>query len=258
MRVRDFMSIDPLVVDPGISVAEALDKMSERDIWSPVVLKDGNVLGFLTERDILSGIITTGVYPGTVKVGDVMSKRYGALKAEETLAEAARAMIKAKARLVVLKDGELKGIVTAADMVRGYAESTSIGPLLRPYATWKVAKVHSQASVREAARIMKAERIGSLLVEESGKFIGIFTERDAVKRYLLGGGDPFDPVGDYSTKELITLDADATLADAARLMTENKIKRIPLKEEGEIRGIITARDVVEAIWRITSGEELAP
>lgn len=258
MRVRDFMSRDPLTIDPGISVAGALDKMRERDVWSPVVIKDGEVIGFLTERDIISSIITTGVDKGLVKVGDVMSKRYGILRPEETLADAAKAMMKVKARLVVLENGELKGVVTAADIVRAYAESTSTGPRLRPYATWKVIKVHPQASVREAARILKAERIGSLLLEEGGKIVGIFTERDAVKRYLLSDGDPCDPVGNYSTRELITLDANSSLADASRLMAENGIKRIPLEEEGEIKGIITARDVVEAIWRMTTEEELAP
>ncbi len=258
MRVREFMSRDPLVVSPDITVAEALERMSERDVWSPIVLKEGEIIGFLTERDVMTGIIAARLTPHQVKVEDVMSRRYGVLRPDETVADAARAMMKVKARLVVLDNGQLAGVVTAADIVRAYAETTTTSPPLKPYATWEVLKIHSQASVREAVRIMKAERVGSLLVEEERKIRGIFTERDAVKRFLVGGGDPCDPVGRYSTYDLVTLDAGATLVDAARLMASSRIKRLPLTSEGEVRGIITARDVVEAIWRMTTEEELVP
>ncbi len=258
MKVREFMSSNPLVVGSNITIAEALDRMKERDVWSPVVREEGEIIGFLTERDILTGIIAARLTPHQVKVEDVMSRRYGVLRPDETLADAARAMMKVKARLVVLEDGQLLGVVTAADIVRAYAGTATVSPPLRPYATWEVLKVHYQASVREAVRIMKVERVGSLLVEEERKIKGIFTERDAVKRFLVGGGDPCDPVGKYSTLDLITLDANATLVEAAKLMANAKIKRLPLTSEGEIKGIITARDVVEAIWRMTTEEELAP
>lgn len=258
MRVREFMSADPLVVGPDLTVAEALERMRERDVWSPVVRKEGEIIGFLTERDILAGIIAAKLSPHQVKVGDVMSRRYGVLRPDETLADAAKAMMKVKARLVVLEGDDLVGVVTAADIVRAYARIAATSSPLKPYATWEVLKIHSQASVREAVRIMKVERVGSLLVEEERRIEGIFTERDAVKRFLVGGGDPCDPVGKYATLDLVTLDADSTLADAARLMADAKIKRLPLTVGGEIKGIITARDVVEAIWRMTTEEELAP
>ncbi len=258
MRVREFMSPDPLVVSPDITVAEALERMKERDVWSPVVQKEGEILGFLTERDVMIGIIAARLTPQQIKVEDVMSRRYGVLRPEETISDAARAMMKVKARLVVLDDGKLVGVVTAADIVRAYAETTTTSPPLKPYATWEVMKIHFEASVREAVRIMKVERVGSLLVEKERKIRGIFTERDAVKRFLVGGGDPCDPVGKYSTLDLVTLDADSTLVEAAKVMADAKIKRLPLTLEGEIRGIITARDVVEAIWRMTTEEELAP
>ncbi len=258
MKVREFMSVDPLVVSPNLTVAQALDRMNERDAWSPVIRIEGDILGFLTERDIIAGVIAPGLSPQEIKVEDVMSRRYGVLKPDDTMADAARTMMKVKSRLAVLEDGMLVGVVTAADIMRAYAETSTTGPPLKPYATWEVLKVHYQASVREAARIMKAERVGSLLIEEERKIRGIFTERDAVKRFLVGRGDPCDPVGRYSTQELVTLDANSTLAEAAKLMARNRIKRLPLVVKGEIKGIITARDVVEAIWRMTTEEELAP
>ncbi len=252
------MSRDPLVISPEIKVSEALAKMRERDVWSPVIAKEGHLMGFLTERDILTNLIATGTSPGLVNVEDVMSRRYGIVSPQDTLADAASAMMKAKARLVVMDGERLVGVVTAADIVRSYALTARTSPPLKSYATWEVLKVHAQASVKESARIMKAERVGSLLIEESGSVKGIFTERDAVKRFLLEGGDPCDPVSKYATMELITLDANASLLDAAKLMAGKRIKRVPLTQGGSIVGIITARDVVEAIWLMTTKEELVP
>ncbi len=172
MKVREFMSVDPLVVSPNLTVAQALDRMSERDAWSPVIRIEGDILGFLTERDIIAGVIAPGLSPQEIKVEDVMSRRYGVLKPDDTMADAARTMMKVKSRLAVLEDGMLVGVVTAADIMRAYAETSTTGPPLKPYATWEVLKVHYQASVREAARIMKAERVGSLLIEEERKIRG--------------------------------------------------------------------------------------
>ena len=256
--VREFMSRNPLVIGPDIRVSEAVSLMKERNIWSPVVVKGGEILGFLTERDIIANILSEGIDPYQVKVIDVMTRRYGVLNPDETYVDASKVMMKMKSRLVVLDGKELIGVVTAADITRAYAESESTGPPLRKYATWEVLKVKSTVSVREAISVMAERRVGSLLIEESGLIKGIFTERDAVKRFLSGGCDLCDPVYKYAMEDLIVLDANSTLLDAAKLMSEHKIKRVPLVDEGEIKGIITARDIVEAIWRISTTEELAP
>ncbi|MEM0268859.1 MAG: CBS domain-containing protein [Candidatus Korarchaeum sp.] len=250
MRVSEFMSRNPLVVEPEMNLLEALDEMAHRDVWSPVVLsKEGKVLGFVTERDLINYVMSQKAPPEQFRVSDVMTRRYGVVKPYDSYLEAATTMMKAKARLVVLERDELVGVVTAADITKAYAVSSTRPIPLRPYATWKLVSVSLSESVERAIELMRRERVGSLIVEDEGVPVGIFTERDAVKGFLTSGGDYCDPIGKYTTFKLITVDSEASLLDAAKLMAESRVKRLPITQEGAIKGIITARDVVEGIWR---------
>lgn len=259
MRVSEFMSKNPLTLEPDINLIQALDEMAKRDVWSPVVVSSAKeILGFITERDLVNQVLSQKIPPEQLNVSDVMTRRYGVLRPDGDYIEAAAVMMKSKSRLVVLEGGELVGVVTAADITRAYASSGKGSVPLRPYATWKLVTIGLDESVERAIELMRKERVGSLLVLDEGKPVGIFTERDAVKNFLLSGGDYCDPVGSYATMRLITLNAEASLLDAARVMAENKVKRIPLTQEGEIRGIITARDIVEGIWRESTLNILTP
>lgn len=259
MRVAEFMSGNPLTVDPDMGLLQALDEMARRDVWSPVVLsREGKVLGFVTERDLINYAISQKMPPEQLSVSDVMTRRYGVIRLEDSYVDAATAMIKAKARLVVLEGDRLVGVVTAADITKAYANSPTRSVPLRPYATWKLVSVELSGSVERAIELMRKERVGSLIVEDEGKPIGIFTERDAVKGFLMGGGDYCDPVGKYATLKLITIDSGASLLDAAKLMAERRVKRLPITQEGVVKGIITARDVVEGIWRESTLNMVTP
>jgi CBS domain-containing protein len=247
MRVSEFMSPNPLIINPDMNLLQALEIMAERDVWSPLVKSD-RILGFLTERDLINTVVSQKIAPEQLSVADVASRRYGVVRPGDSYVDAASAMMKVKSRLVVMEGEEIVGVVTAADITRAYASSKSKVPL-RPYATWSVVKIGIGESVERAVELMRRERIGCLLLEEEGEIVGIFTERDVVKGFLIGGGDYCDPVGKYATLKLITIDPNATLPEAARLMAENRVKRLPIVQEGKVIGIITARDVVEGIWR---------
>ncbi len=102
------------------------------------------------------------------------------------------------------------------------------------------------ATVREAAQIMSKYRIGSLVVVEgSGKIAGLITERDILDDVVAAGKRSDDvKVEDAMTKDLVTISEDATLEDAAALMSKNKIKKLPVVKEGGLVGIITASDLI--------------
>ncbi|MCS7103213.1 MAG: CBS domain-containing protein [Candidatus Korarchaeum sp.] len=259
MRVSEFMSKNPLTVSPEMNLLQALDEMIHRDVWSPVVLsKEGKVLGFITERDLINYVVSQKIPPEQLIVSDVMSRRYGIVKPDHSYLDAATIMMKAKARLVVLEGDKLLGVITAADIIRAYASSSTHPVPLRPYATWKLVSVSMSDSIERAIELMRKERVGSLIVEDEGAPVGIFTERDVVKGFLKEGGDYCDPVGKYATLKLITIDSEASLLDAAKLMVENRVKRLPITQKGVIKGIITARDVVEGIWRESTLNIITP
>jgi CBS domain-containing protein len=170
MRVSEFMSPNPLIINPDMNLLQALEIMAERDVWSPLVKSD-RILGFLTERDLINTVVSQKIAPEQLSVADAASRRYGVVRPGDSYVDAASAMMKVKSRLVVMEGEEIVGVVTAADITRAYASSKSKVPL-RPYATWRVIKIGIGESVERAAELMRRERIGCLLLEEEGEDSG--------------------------------------------------------------------------------------
>ena len=94
---------------------------------------------------------------------------------------------------------------------------------------------------------LRDERSVAVLVEEDGRLVGIFTERDVLNRTVLEG--QLDrPITEFMTRDVITLAADESLADAVIAMTDRRIRHIPLVDaEGRATGMIGGRDVLKMI-----------
>jgi CBS domain-containing protein len=101
-------------------------------------------------------------------------------------------------------------------------------------------------SVKNAAQTMKKNDVGALIVVGgSGEAIGIVTERDIVIDIVADGTDPETvKVEDIMTGELITIGPEADLEEAADIMTEKDIKRLPVIYEGKLVGIVSASDLI--------------
>lgn len=101
-------------------------------------------------------------------------------------------------------------------------------------------------TVRDAAQQMSKWHIGSLVVVDGpGLVIGIVTERDILSEVVAEGLRSNDvKVKDIMTKQVIEIEKKATLEDAAEIMTEHKIKKLPVVEKGRLVGIVTATDLV--------------
>jgi CBS domain-containing protein len=98
----------------------------------------------------------------------------------------------------------------------------------------------------EAAKIMKAEDIGSLPIVEDDKVVGVITDRDLAIRIVAEGRDTETTVGDIASKDVVTIDPEQTIDEAARLMAEHQIRRLPVVEEdGRLVGILAQADIAQ-------------
>jgi CBS domain-containing protein len=109
-----------------------------------------------------------------------------------------------------------------------------------------VKTVRLEDTVKLAAQIMNKNRVGSLVVVSGpGKVVGILTERDILVEVVATGKNAdCVNVKDAMTSKIITIGPDKTLEEAADIMTENKIKKLPVCEKGCLVGIVTATDLV--------------
>jgi CBS domain-containing protein len=99
-------------------------------------------------------------------------------------------------------------------------------------------------SVAVAARKMADYNIGSLIVVKEDNPVGIFTERDLVKRVIALGKDPSKVrVGDVMTRELITVDAGESVGAAYHIMVARGVRHVPVVQKGRLVGIISQKDL---------------
>jgi CBS domain-containing protein len=110
-----------------------------------------------------------------------------------------------------------------------------------------VASVSPEDSIEDAVRLLSEWRVGALVVSsEEGSLDGVLSERDVV-RHLHGGADTLQRrVGELMTSEVVTCAPDDTIADLMELMTERRIRHLPVVEDEALIGIVSIGDVVKA------------
>jgi CBS domain-containing protein len=228
-----------------LTVGEAIEKMTEKNVGSLVVVSGKDPIGILSERDLVSRLMAKGRTPENTIVSDVMSGEIVKFDPDQSLKNAAKTMNSRKNRLLVFDGDHLVGIVTATDIVRAVHEmSTSfdIGKSVMK----SVYTVRAETSIQQAVEVMTQLRVGSLIIMKNGEPDGIFTEWDLVRNVLVPHLDLNQPVGGQASRPIITAEEGVNGREAADIMTTNRIKRLPLTRDGPIVGIVTARDLVEA------------
>ncbi|MDD5416760.1 MAG: CBS domain-containing protein [Candidatus Aenigmarchaeota archaeon] len=119
--------------------------------------------------------------------------------------------------------------------------------LIKDVMRTNVITIKPRASVREAAEIMTKNKIGSLIViSPEGRAVGIITGSDIITDLVAIGGNSEDvTVEEIMSSDIITISPNDTLEEAAEIMAENRIKKLPvIDENGMLAGIVTASDLI--------------
>jgi signal-transduction protein with cAMP-binding, CBS, and nucleotidyltransferase domain len=110
----------------------------------------------------------------------------------------------------------------------------------------EVLSVDADATVFDAAQRMIDANVGAMLVSVRGRITGIVTERDYLRRVTLEGrADRDTPVREIMSSPLIVISPDTTIDECMALMTEQRIRHLPVAEHGDVVGVISIGDVVK-------------
>ena len=110
---------------------------------------------------------------------------------------------------------------------------------------WSVAP---DATVYDAIALMAARSVGAVLVISGGKLAGIVSERDYARKVILQGRSSKETqVREIMTSDLITVTPENTINDCMRLMTSRRIRHLPVLDGGQLAGIVSIGDLVNAI-----------
>lgn len=130
---------------------------------------------------------------------------------------------------------------------------------LRDIMTSGVESVSPGSTVLDAAKKMKSRNVGSIPVCEGDKIVGIVTDRDIVLRTVADGKDPkTSRCEEIMTRELILGSPDMDVHQAAQIMADEQIRRLPVADNGRLVGIVAIGDLaVKPIFVNEAGDALS-
>lgn len=109
----------------------------------------------------------------------------------------------------------------------------------------KIITIKIDATVKDAAKLMNKYEIGCLVVVKNGKPVGMITERDLLKRVLARSEKiKHKKVVEVMSKPLISAAPNMEIEEAAKLMFQKKIKKLPIVEKGKLIGLLTLTDIL--------------
>ena len=108
-----------------------------------------------------------------------------------------------------------------------------------------VLEVSADTSVLEAVHEMVDHNVGSLLVTDAGEVVGIVTERDYLRRVTLQGRTEQAPVSEIMSSPLVVATRETTIDECMALMTERRIRHVPVVEGGSVVGLVSIGDLVK-------------
>ncbi len=134
-----------------------------------------------------------------------------------------------------------------ADETKGDLVMTTVRHLLRSKGDVALSTDPS-VSVREALEVMRDNNIGSLLVIQDGRLVGLFTERDFARNVVVRGASSLaGTVGDVMSGDVLFVSPDTPIEDCMALMTEKRTRHLPVLEKDELVGIVSIGDIVKGL-----------
>ena len=256
LEVGDIMSRDVASVSPGCTVVSAAEIMSSNNISCIVVSDNGCISGIVTETDMLKKAVANGCDFSVMKIEQIMSSPVRSVSRNLSVMEAGKIMEAENIRrLVILDEKQPVGIITQSDMVRVLASYT-LSKEVSEIMTTDVAIIAGSENVKAAAEFMASQDISCLVVVDDDSVVGIFTERDLLKRIVAGKRDPArTSMKDVMSTPVVTVPPDCSILSARRLLEKTSIRRLVVVEDENLCGVITQTDILKAIKTMLEEEE---
>jgi CBS domain-containing protein len=129
-------------------------------------------------------------------------------------------------------------------------------PKVKDIMTKKVITIESTKTVSEAAIMMTEKDVSNLIVMDHNVPIGIVTERDIVRRVIAKDRQSSTKISEIMSTPLRVIDPDASLKDAARKMTRQRIRRLPVIRDNKLVGMLTSTDFARHLSKKTLTDEI--
>jgi isocitrate dehydrogenase len=272
------MSSPVITIAPDASVSTAMREMKRREISSLVVPLEDDVIGIVTQRDVVGKVVAAGLNPQQMTVREICTAPAVSIAPDTSLRECSARMMDLKVRRlpVVDEDNRVVGIIGETDIFMaveergwgpdelGESKLRSIGALAR-IRRMKVAEVMSRpvamiahdVAVSEALARMAERGISSLIVlpQAGTNVYGILTKRDVISKVVARNRDPQRlKVSEIMSAPVFTIGPHITLPQCAARMVAMGVRRLTVTQNEQPVGIISDTD----IFRAVEGKRVSP
>ena len=261
--VSSAMHRDLEVVAQDSTIIDSAVRMRERSIGSVLVgsVEPGggghSIVGIVTEQDLVRKVIAEGVNASQTTVAQIMAKPLLTIAPDQPLLDASHVMETNHVRhLCIAEGGSIVGLVSVRDLVIYFVDAEA-GPVRELDDVYRPLSVLMRTSIQTidhgetllaAARRMTEKHVGSLLVSQTGKLVGIVTESDLVRKALAYNLDPhLIRIGSLMNHPVIDIDINRTIHDASELMAEKGVRHLAVMDIKKIVGILSVRDLIKMI-----------
>jgi CBS domain-containing protein len=125
---------------------------------------------------------------------------------------------------------------------------TTVAQILQSKSDHAIHSIAPAASVFDAVKLMSDKNIGALLVMEGGKIVGVITERDYARKVILMAKSSKEmPVRDIMTTQVMYVRPNQTSEECMVLMTENRVRHLPVMDQGKLVGLVSIGDLVKDV-----------
>ncbi len=256
MSLKELTHSDVKKTGPMTTLVETARMMRRYKIGSVFVEEGGRYIGIVTESDLVRKGLTKEV-PLETHARSLMHAPLIDIDIEKTPIEANHLMhLNGIRHLAVSEKGKIVGMISVRDLVRHFSldkksplhAMTDIVKPLTVLVHRDIQTVEASATAQEAARRMDEKKIGSLLVTDEGRYVGILTETDLIRKVISYGLTASKiPVGVIMNTPILDIDLSRTIQEANEIMATKGVRHLAVTERGEIIGILSIRDLIGMI-----------
>jgi CBS domain-containing protein len=251
-KVSEIMTADLTSVPVTTPILEVLQLMAGKNVGRVVITASEVPVGIFTEKDVLRRVVTKGKDPKMTAIKDVMTSPVRAVWEETRIVDAFARMYKGKYRhlLVRSRKGRFVGIVSmrrilkiAVELGQRNEETQSLASI----ATAGAVTVESSSTIRQATKLMDEKNLSAVIVAEADRPVGIFTERDVLKRVAAPQLDlDQSTIKEVMTVPPIIMPGTTLVGEALAEMYKRDIRNMPVSDAtGKLVGLVAMPDVLQ-------------
>jgi CBS domain-containing protein len=251
-KVSEIMTSNLTTAPVSASILEVMQMMVAEDVGRAIITDADVPVGIFTEKDVLKRVVSAKTDVKKTKIDKVMTSPVRAVREETHIVEAFVKMYRGKYRHLLVRGrrGKIIGIVSmrrilniAVELGQGMSETRTLGDITAP----EVVSVEQSATVYDTVELMNKRGVAAVVVTERAKPLGIFTERDVLKRVATKEFDIKEiAVKQVMTAPIVTMPHTALIREVLAEMHRRDIRNMPVcGPDDTLTGLLAMPEVLQ-------------